>query len=160
MRRLSLLLLGCLNALVADATTAVNRSSLLAYASKPRVFVLSDISNEPDDTESFVRFLLYSNQFQIEGMTAVTSTWLKDSVYPEQISAVVDAYAEVVDNLNQHTSPSSPYPSAEYLHSVVKSGPAVSIPSVVTRTPLIKSRFTECKALVPAKTSVPAQSCC
>ncbi|RAH40020.1 DUF1593-domain-containing protein [Aspergillus brunneoviolaceus CBS 621.78] len=125
MRRLSLLLLGCLNALVADATTAVNRSSLLTYASKPRVFVLSDISNEPDDTESFVRFLLYSNQFQIEGMTAVTSTWLKDSVYPEQISAVVDAYAEVVDNLNQHTSPSSPYPSAEYLHSVVKSGPAV-----------------------------------
>ncbi|PYH45979.1 DUF1593-domain-containing protein [Aspergillus saccharolyticus JOP 1030-1] len=125
MRTLSVLLFSCLNALVADASAAVNRSSLLAYASKPRVFVLSDISNEPDDTESFVRFLLYSNQFQIEGMAAVTSTWLKDRVYPEQISAVVDAYAQVVDNLNQHTSPSSPYPSADYLHSIVKSGPAV-----------------------------------
>ncbi|OOF90910.1 hypothetical protein ASPCADRAFT_134650 [Aspergillus carbonarius ITEM 5010] len=125
MRQLSLWLFTCLSALVADTTAAVNRSSLLTYDSRPRVFILSDISNEPDDTESFVRFLLYSNQFQIEGMTAVTSVWLKDNVYPEQISAVVDAYAKVVDNLNQHTSPSSPYPAAEYLHSIVKSGPAV-----------------------------------
>ncbi|RAK97318.1 DUF1593-domain-containing protein [Aspergillus ibericus CBS 121593] len=125
MRQLSLWLFTGLSALVAGTSAAVNRSSLLTYDSKPRVFVLSDISNEPDDTESFVRFLLYSNQFQIEGMTAVTSVWLKDQVYPEQISAVVDAYAKVVDNLNQHTSPSSPYPSAEYLHSIVRSGPAI-----------------------------------
>lgn len=152
MKQLWVLLFSCLSALVADASAAVNRSSLLSYASKPRVFVLSDISNEPDDTQSFVRFLLYSNQFQIEGMTAVTSTWLKDKVYPEQISAVVDAYAQVVDNLNQHTSPSSPYPSAEYLHSIVKCGPEVSTPvAVSTRFLLIRRQMYGMEGVGPGK---------
>ena len=30
---------------------------------KRRVLVLTDIENEPDDAESLVRFLLYSNQW-------------------------------------------------------------------------------------------------
>ena len=47
------------------------------FSGKPRVVVISDIGNEPDDQMSFVRFLLYSNEFDIEAMIATTSTWQK-----------------------------------------------------------------------------------
>lgn len=33
---------------------------------KPRVLVLTDIENEPDDAMSMVRFLTYSNQWDVE----------------------------------------------------------------------------------------------
>lgn len=39
--------------------------------SKPRVIVLTDIENEPDDAESLVRFLTYANQFDVEGIKGV-----------------------------------------------------------------------------------------
>jgi len=44
------------------------------------VLVLTDISNEPDDEESLVRFLVYSNEYDVEGLIATTSVWLKDTV--------------------------------------------------------------------------------
>ena len=44
---------------------------------KPRVFILTDINNEPDDEQSLVRLLVYSNEFNIEGLVATTSCWLK-----------------------------------------------------------------------------------
>ena len=50
--------------------------TLQLYAQTPekrRVLVLTDIENEPDDTESMVRFLVYSNQWDIEGIVATTS---------------------------------------------------------------------------------------
>jgi hypothetical protein len=33
-----------------------------AQSDKPRIVVLTDISNEPDDQESLVRFLTYANE--------------------------------------------------------------------------------------------------
>lgn len=35
---------------------------------KPRLFVLTNISNEPDDEESMVRLLVYANEFDLEGL--------------------------------------------------------------------------------------------
>ena len=46
----------------------------LTHAEKQRVFVLTDISNEPDDEESMVRFLVYANEYDVEGLVATTST--------------------------------------------------------------------------------------
>ena len=89
--------------------------------SKTRVFVMSDISNEPDDTMSFVRLLLHSNMYHIEGMVAITSYWLNSSTYPDQIQNVTRAYGKVVDNLQTHAS--GQYPSEEYLLSRIRSGP-------------------------------------
>ena len=43
---------------------------------KPRLFVLTDIENEPDDAQSMVRLMTYSNQLEIEGLVATTSCWL------------------------------------------------------------------------------------
>ena len=50
------------------------------YAEKQRVVVMTDIANEPDDQMSLVRFLVYSNHFDVEGLVATTSTWMKRTV--------------------------------------------------------------------------------
>lgn len=39
-----------------------------------RSSIVSDISNEPNDTMSFIRLLLHSGQYNITGMVATTST--------------------------------------------------------------------------------------
>ncbi|KAJ5916374.1 hypothetical protein N7504_000389 [Penicillium tannophilum] len=97
-------------------------NQLQTFPSKPRVFILSDISNEPDDAESLVRYLLYSNQFQTEGLVACTSTWMKNKVCPQDMHKIVEGYEEVVDNLNAHVNPNDPYPTAQYLRSLIKKG--------------------------------------
>lgn len=40
---------------------------------KRRVLILTDIENEPDDTQSMIRFLTYSNHWDVEGLIATTS---------------------------------------------------------------------------------------
>jgi hypothetical protein len=89
------------------------------------VFILSDISNEPDDAESLCRYLLYANQFETEGLVACTSTWMKDKVCPQDMEAIIDGYSRVVKNLNQHVHPKWQYPSAEHLKGLVKKGAEV-----------------------------------
>jgi hypothetical protein len=90
------------------------------------VFILTDITNEPDDAESFCRYLTYSNWFQTEGVVAVTSVWLQDRVAPEALHEIADVYGKVIDNLQAHTHPDSPYSSASYIKSVTEAGPPVS----------------------------------
>lgn len=105
---------------------SITRQHTLApYRAKPRVFILTDITNEPDDAQSFCRYLVYSNQFRTEGIVAVTSVWLRNSTAPEKLHQIVDAYERVVENLNGHTHPESPYPSAQQLRGLIKSGPTV-----------------------------------
>lgn len=100
-------------------------TNTLPFPSKPRVFILTDITNEPDDAQSFCRYLTYSNQFDTEGVVATTSTWLRNKVAPEKLHEIVDGYAEVVQNLNAHAHPDSPYPSADYVRNIIKAGPPV-----------------------------------
>jgi len=91
-----------------------------AQASKPhRLIVLTDIENEPDDTESMVRLLLYSDVIDIQGLIATTSTHLRTTVAPESIRAVIRAYSKVHANLVKH-DPN--YPPAEVLQALVKRG--------------------------------------
>lgn len=86
---------------------------------KQRVIILTDISNEPDDEQSLVRFLVYSNEYDVEGMIATTSVWLKDKVRPDKIQERVTAYGRVRNNLLKHASG---YPTKEHLLSVIKAG--------------------------------------
>ncbi|ETN44547.1 uncharacterized protein HMPREF1541_10217 [Cyphellophora europaea CBS 101466] len=90
---------------------------------KPRVFVISDISNEPDDAESLVRFLLYSNEFDVRGLVACTSTWMPRVTHCDDMEKVVRAYGQVVDNLNAHVHPDNTYQPAKYYLDMIKSGP-------------------------------------
>ena len=48
------------------------------------------------------RFLLYSNQFDIEGLVATTSTWQRDKISPEIINRVLSNYGKVRSNLAKH----------------------------------------------------------
>ncbi|KAJ5414761.1 DUF1593-domain-containing protein [Penicillium cosmopolitanum] len=84
-----------------------------------RLFLLSDIANEPDDAQSLVRLLVYANEFQIDGLVATTSWWLNDSTRPDQMRDIVGGYAECVENLRKHASG---WPEPDYLLNLVKSG--------------------------------------
>jgi hypothetical protein len=89
------------------------------YVARPRVIVMTDIANEPDDQMSMVRFLLFSNGFDVEGLLATTSTWMKRTVRPDVIRSVLDAYAQVQPNLAKHAPG---YPTAAALRATVVSG--------------------------------------
>src|SRR5512133_1189427 len=67
-----------------------------------RLIVLSDIEADPDDTQSFVRLLLYSNKIDIKGLIATTSCWKKTSVAPESIVKIIKAYGQIQPNLLKH----------------------------------------------------------
>jgi hypothetical protein len=117
----------CLVSSSAESTLPITMATtkLQKYAHKPRVFILSDISNEPDDAESLCRYLLYANQFETEGLVACTSTWMKNKVCPQDMEKIIDAYAGAVDNLNKHVHPEWQYPSADYMRGLIKKGAEV-----------------------------------
>jgi hypothetical protein len=98
-------------------TLVLSVSSVLAQ--KPRVIVFTDIENEPDDAMSMVRFLTYSNQWDVEGLIATTSVHQKNKVAAWRIREIVEAYGKVRDNLEKHESG---FPRAEYLLSIIKEG--------------------------------------
>lgn len=93
--------------------------SFVAAQEKPRVFVLTDIENEPDDAMSMVRFLVYSNNYDIEGLAATTSIHQQKKVATYRIKEIVDAYAKVWSNLEKHESG---FPTSEYLKSIITEG--------------------------------------
>ncbi len=88
---------------------------------KERVIVLTDILNEPDDTQSMVRFMTYTNQWDVEGLVATTSVHQPNKTAPEAIREIIAAYAKVRENLLKHEAG---YPTAEYLLSVLREGRA------------------------------------
>jgi hypothetical protein len=102
--------------------TAEDRAPSLVdpFVARPRVVVMTDIANEPDDQMSLVRFLLYSNEWDTEGLVAVTSTWMRARVRPDAILSVLDAWAKVQPNLLKHAPG---FPTAAALRAVVVPGP-------------------------------------
>jgi hypothetical protein len=89
------------------------------HVARVRLLVLTDIANEPDDQMSLVRLLVYGNHFDIEGLVATTSTWLKTGVRPDVLHTVLDAYAQVQPNLLLH---SPGFPAAADLKRLVVAG--------------------------------------
>jgi len=106
--------------LLAGLTIAQQCLPAIQIDPKPQIFVMSDISNEPDDTQSFIRLLLHSDQYNITGMVATTSYWLNSTTTPDEILKLTSAYGKVVENLHKHSD--GTFPSEEYLTSIVKSG--------------------------------------
>lgn len=102
-----------------------DQSRLRDCKTKPRVFVTTDIGNEPDDSESFVRYLLYSNEFRTQGLVPCTSTHQRTRTRRDLMEIALRGYAQVVDNLNAHTHPNNKYPDVQTLSSLMKPGPPV-----------------------------------
>jgi len=86
---------------------------------KHRLLVLTDIEADPDDAQTLVRLLLYSNQIDIEGIIATTSVHQKARVAPESLRAIIRAYGEVWPQLLKHEPG---FPEQESLLELVKQG--------------------------------------
>ena len=121
----------------ASVTYAQNSSE------KPRTIVTTD--GEIDDVDSFIRMLLYANEFRIEGLVYSSSMWhykgdgkgttfvsemeMTKEMYGEKtdlrwpgtewMDGLMDAYEEVYPNLVLHAEG---YPTANYLRSLIRVG--------------------------------------
>lgn len=94
---------------------------------KPRIVLLTDIGGDRDDEQSFTRFMMYANQFDIEGLIATSIRIFPDEKHrpldgapqPQYIVNFLKAYAQVRNNLLKH---SEGWPEAEYLLTLVRTG--------------------------------------
>src|SRR5262245_24761549 len=87
---------------------------------RPRVIATTD--GEIDDRCSMVRFLMYANEWEIEGLIYSSSRfhWLGQTWSGvEWINAQIDQYARVYDHLKRHADG---YPTPEELKRVVYVG--------------------------------------
>ena len=89
-----------------------------------RVMVSSDFpafpvtNSDPDDVQSMVRFLLYANEFDIEGLIASAGTFGMVAE-KKNILVVLDEYDKVDERLRKHDSK---YPTADALRAVTFEG--------------------------------------
>jgi hypothetical protein len=106
--------------LVPVASSAVEISAHGA-ASEPRqrLIVLTDIEADPDDTQSLIRLLLYSNQIDLEALVATTSVHQRHAVFPDSIRRILDVYGVVQPNLLLHEPG---FPNAAELQARVYAG--------------------------------------
>lgn len=95
----------------------------VANADRPRLAVLTDIGGDPDDQQSLIRLLVYSNEFELELLIASASGTrgeLKNAVTrPDLIRELVNAYGLVLPNLQRHAAG---WPTADELLGRVRSG--------------------------------------
>ena len=97
------------------------------YSANTRLIILADMGNEPDEEQQMVHMLMYANEFDLEGLIAVTGKYLnpasnnpeKQRLYPDLFHKLIDGYEEVLPNLKLHASG---WPDAEYLRSIVTTG--------------------------------------
>ncbi len=80
---------------------------------------MPDFGADPDDKQSMVRFLVSSNEFEIEGLINVTSCWRRTQTSAGAFDEFIDAYEQVRPNLIKHADG---YPTAEHLRSLVRLG--------------------------------------
>ncbi len=114
-----------------------------SHSAKPRTIVTTD--GEVDDQDSFIRMLLYSNEFNLIGLVYSSSQWhytgdgkgtkftsempMTKKLYGERtelrwpgtdwMQEFIDKYASVYENLNKNAPG---YPSSDYLKGLVKVG--------------------------------------
>src|SRR4051794_18186891 len=106
-----LILTACL-ALLIPATAA--RATPPSPLERHRLVVLTDISSltageaEPDDGQSLIRLMLYTNEFDIEGLVASSNLGHGQKVRPDLIRQVVDAYEKARPKLLLHDPRSPP----------------------------------------------------
>src|SRR3984893_14833967 len=127
-RIVALLMAGFFLLISAAYAQQLTAERLDTFSGHPRAFVISDIGNEPDDQMSFVRFLLYSNEIDVEGLVAATSTWQKTVTHPETMHQIMALYEQVQPNLLKHAPG---WPTAAELDQKIGSGqPAYGMAAV------------------------------
>lgn len=74
--------------------------------------------SDPDDVQSMVRFLLYANELEIEGLVASAGTFA-NLARKQNILDMLDLYEKVQSNIAKHDSR---YPSADQLRPITWQG--------------------------------------
>jgi hypothetical protein len=74
--------------------------------------------SDPDDVQSMVRFLLYTNEFDVEGLIASAGTFANIAV-KQNILDMLKQYQYVEKNLRTHDSR---YPTTDHLRSITWQG--------------------------------------
>lgn len=84
---------------------------------KPRIIISSDIGGtDPDDNQSMIHFLMYSDLFETEGLISSPSY---GEGTKEEILKMIDLYEKDLPKLEKHNSN---YPSPDALRAVTKQG--------------------------------------
>ena len=107
-----------------DSETKTKRLRVIMTSDFPPIGVVkggnapNTMKSDPDDMQSMVRFLLYANEFDIEGLIASAGTFAMEA-HKKNILGVLDEYEKVVPNLRKHDPK---YPSADALRAVTFEG--------------------------------------
>ncbi len=78
----------------------------------------ADRRSDPDDVQSMVRFLLYTDNFDVDGLIASAGTFA-NIAKKQNILDILNLYQKVYPNLKKHDPG---YPTAAYLRSVTFQG--------------------------------------
>ncbi len=84
---------------------------------RPRIIVTTD--GETDDRASFVRFLLYTTDFDIAALIYTNSMWHPEGQGTQWMHDIIDEYAKVYSNLKVHDPD---FPEPDYLKSKIYVG--------------------------------------
>jgi len=95
--------------------------------SRIRLIILADMGNEPDEEQQMMHMLMCSNEFDLEGLIAVTGKYLhpghtlpfKQVTHPELFMKLIEGYEKVLPNLLKHEPD---FPDAGYLRTIVAPG--------------------------------------
>lgn len=97
--------------------------SIPAIGQNPRLLITTDIGGDPDDQQAVIRLMLYTNDFDMEGLissgTHTPEHPNDDALRPELIEEIIHGYEQVYPNLLKNDRS---YPTPEYLLSIVKKG--------------------------------------
>jgi len=94
---------------------------------KHRLIILADMGNEPDEEQQMIHMITCSNEFDLEGLLAVTGKYIRPGhereynrvTHPELFLKIIDAYSIDLDNLKKHARG---WPDPDYLRSIVAAG--------------------------------------
>lgn len=118
-----------------DAPTPSTTRDIAADGPRHRVIVSTDIGGtDPDDFQSMVHLLVYSDMLDIEGLIASPYGPGRAS----DILRVIDCYEKDFANLSTH---SKSYPTPDALRLITKQGEAVRAPYSGVRSPTEGSKW-------------------
>jgi len=98
-----------------------------ATAERHRLIILADMGNEPDEEQQMTHMLVNCNEFDLEGLIAVTGKFLRPEarneykrvLHPELFHRLIDGYEKVLPNLKLHARD---WPEPDDLRSIVREG--------------------------------------
>ena len=99
------------------STSVLEVSAQKSQPEKPRILITTDIGGtDPDDNQSMMHYLLYSNMFDCEGLVSSPSYGNGNK---SEILRMIDLYAKDLKKLQKHADG---YPLPIILKAIAKQG--------------------------------------